>query len=808
MHSLLLDIAVALRFFSRRRAAFAVIVATMALALGANTAVFSVLKAFLFADLGIPNSDRVMFVWTTRELPGRGRVDFTDSYPNYRLLRATTHYWESLACVQAADVNWQQDADTRQLQAARVTTDFFAVMGVRPVLGRIFTEKEQGPNAAPVAIISDRLWRSEFGGSPDVLGHTLRVNGLSLAIVGVLPRRFSQPQGTDLWLPFDLPAEQWSAITGARQLSLYARLAPGLTVAAADAELRAFAKRAVEADGQNKDWGWRVQPVRESLLSGADRALVFVQVGAGVLLLLAITNLSSLLVAWAAERQRETAVRLALGAPGWRLARQFLVQGLVLVALGGILGVLLTHWSLPVLQKFNPNPQLGAFLEHLEVDGGTLGFAAALVFGTGLLAGLLPAWLAQGTSVNEALRSSSRGASLSRGAIRWQQSTVIAQAAISVLILVSAGLAAVGFQRLSRLDLGIATESRAAFRLQFPEPAYASAEKRVQVVRELEQSLAAEPALLGAGFTTTLPVGDQQWGGAFLPQLATGEYVVDPEIAHFRRVSPGYLRAVGIPLLEGREIDEHDEAGGRPVAVVSRALAEKFWPGTTAIGRKLKRVNNPTGTPIEIVGVVGNVLDAGAGAPLGETVYVPFAQMTLRRGWLVLWARGSPEDAIAAGRRALHATAPGVAAFDLATLDDLAWQANALPRLLMVLLGVFAAIAIGITALGSYGVMSQLVSNREQELAIRAALGATRSGVLRLVLWQNARLALLGVLVGLAGSWFAAHWVASLVPGFSAAVFWPYVAVALGVLGLTQLASLLPAHRASRLEVQRVLAGG
>lgn len=805
MRSVVLDLQSALRFFARHRPAFAVIVAIMALALGANTAVFAVLKGFLFARLGVPAADRVVLVWTTRELPGRGRVDFNDAFPNYRLLQETTHFWEHIACVQFADVNWEQEADTRKLQGARVTTEFFAVMRVAPMLGRIFTTQEQGPNAAPVAIISHALWRSAFGGASDVLGRTLRLNGVPHTVVGVLPPVFSQPQGTDVWLPFDLPADMWTAIVGARQLFVYARLAPGMTVAGADAELRGFAPRAVKMDAANKDWGWRAQSMRENLMSGADSALIFVQAGAAILLVLAVSNLASLLMAWAAERQRETAVRLALGASAWRLVRQFLTQSLLLVSCGGLLGVLLAWLALPLFRPLNPNPQLADFLAQLAPDRATLLFSAALVLGTGVVAGVLPAWQVRRTSLLEALRSESRGASLSRGALRSQQAMVVLQAVISVLILLSAGLAGIGFRQLSHADLGFATAHRVAFRVQLPEPAYDTHAKRAQLIRALDGNLAREPLLAASGFSTTIPVGDIQWGGGFFPQLASGEFPPDPAIFQYRRVSPGYLRAMGIPLLEGRLIDDRDRGEAPPVAVVSKALADKYWPGASAVGRKLRRLAPRDAPLVEVVGVVGNVKDAGAGLPSSETVYVPFDQVSLRRGWIVLHGRGSMADTLAAGRRALRTTAPDVAAYDAAPLEDLAVQANALPRLLMVLLAVFAAIAIGITALGSYGVMSQLVANREREMAIRAALGATRSGVLRLVLWQNARLAVLGVAAGLLGGWGAAQWLTSLVPGLNARTAWPYLAVAAGVLALTQIASFLPARRAARLDMPKLL---
>ncbi len=809
MNSLLLDVQSALRFFSRRRAAFAVIVLTMALALGANTAVFAVMKAFVFANLAIPDSDRVVNVWTTKELPGRGAVNFNDAYPNFKLLRETTHSFASLATSLQTDVNWQQAEDTRRLRGMRVTADFFEVMRLQPAAGRFLHAREEGPGAAPVAVISHALWQSGFAGSPDVVGRTVRFNGEPVTIVGVAPPGFSQQPGTDVWMPFDLPANQWTAIVGARQLVTYARLAPGVTAAAANAELGAFTKRAREMDPLNREWGWTTQSLRANVLAGADRTLVVVQVGAGVLLVLAIANLASLLMAWAAERQRETAVRLALGASAWRLVRQFLTQSLALVSVGGVLGLLLAQLALPALQRLNPNPALAGFLDRLELDGGTMGFGAGQVLGMAFLAGLLPAWQSRSVAFTEALRSESRGASLGRGALRWQQAMVVVQTAVSVIILVAAALAGVGFRKLSQVPLGFDPAGRAVMQFQFPEPAYAAPGARGQFVRALEQALEREPALIRHAVGATIPVGDGQWGGAFYPQRAGGDFAPDPVVFHLRRSTPGYHAALGIPLLAGRMIDARDTADKPQVAVVSQALAEKYWPGENPLGKKLKRVSTAGGLPpiVEVVGVVGNVIDAGANAPVGETVYIPWEQQSMRRAWIVLQGRGSIEDTLAAGRRALRTVDPGVAAYNLNSLDTLAWQANALPRLQIVLLGVFAVMAVGITALGSYGVMSQLVANRRKELAIRAALGASRGGVLRLVLWQNARLAAGGVLIGLGLAWFGARAAQSQLTGFDASPVWPYLAVMTLVLTLTQLASLIPARRAARFDAQLALAG-
>jgi predicted permease len=373
-----------------------------------------------------------------------------------------------------------------------------------------------------------------------------------------------------------------------------------------------------------------------------------------------------------------------------------------------------------------------------------------------------------------------------------------------VLILVGAGLAGVGFARLNRVDLGFATDRRAAFQIQFPEPAYASHEKHTQFVRELMANLAREPQIRSAAFTGSLPVGDGQWGGGFVPQRANGEFDRDSTVLHFRRVTPSYLRTMGIGLIEGRMLDDRDSAGAPNVALISKSVAEKFWPGASAIGRKLRRTGQKDAPLVEVVGIVRNVRDAGPSSPEADAIYMPWEQVSMRRGWVVMEG-DNVRELLAAGQRALRETAPDIASYNANSIAEFAWQANALPRLQVALLGVFALIATGITALGSYGVMSQLVANREKEMAIRAALGATRGDVLRLVLGQNARLAALGAVLGLVAAWLAGRWAKSALTGFPADTWWPYAAVTILVLALTQLASFIPARRAAATDVQKAL---
>ena len=371
-----------LPFLLRRKTGFAMAVLTMALALAANTTAFSVLKAFLFSSLGVPDPDRLLVVAPVRDLPGRGSVVFAEAYPNYRLLRDTQRSFADVACVLQGFVSWDDRGELRALDSSRVTASFFATMGVQPFMGSAFSEKEEGGRPAPLVLISHKLWQTAFAGDPGAVGKAMRLDGVPHTVLGVMPPGFAQPAPTDVWLPFDVPALYQPTVLGRRTLTVYGRLRPDVSRDAAVAEMADFTRKAIEADAGNREFRYTLPTLRQVLLDGADSTVLLVQGGAAVLLLLAASNLAALLTAWSFERQQETAVRLALGASHTRIARQCLAQSLFVVGLGSALAFLLAAFSLPLLHGVN-RPALSSFLRDVRLDVSTLAFGVALVGVTG-----------------------------------------------------------------------------------------------------------------------------------------------------------------------------------------------------------------------------------------------------------------------------------------------------------------------------------------------------------------------------------------------------------------------------------------
>ena len=747
-----------LRFLARRKALAAIAVVTMGLAIGATAASLSVLKTFLLSSLAIPDVDRLVLVQPERDLPGRGAVKFNDSYPNYLRLREETRSFVDLTATVQMAASWDDKGEARQLSGARATASFSTTFRAQPFLGRWFSASEEGPSPAPVVVLSHRVWENALAGDREIIGKTLSINGTPHTVIGVMPPGFSQPVPTDIWLPFDLPAAQRAQVT-ARQLILYGRLKDGVSSQALRADLQAFTTHSLEVDAAgNKDYRWTTTTLRDTLLNGADASAFFVLAGAIGLMLLAVLNLSSLLIAWGFERQREFAVRIALGAGSRQVMRLVLRQSLVVVALAGVAGIALSMVGLRVLKGFDLGPAVSPFIQNARLDAVVLALTMLATLAAGVTAGILPIWFSRETRVGDSLRATSRSSTLSRGALAWQKATVLGQTALSVLILSAAGLIALSFWRLAEIPDGFDARNKVVARVALPDSRFATPVQLGAFGRALSENLALEPALSVSGFTSTLPVSDVRWGGRVFVELPDGSLTPEPLLIHYRRISPGYLTAIGIPVLRGRAFTAQDDTGTVNVAIVSRAFAERMWPDRDAIGSRIFR-NGPPGQPkipMVIVGIVGNTMDGGYEASPGEAVYVPFTQAPhMLLSIVAQGSGGSSADAVAAIRSAIRKTDPVVAAGNVATLEELVLQANALPRLRAMILLVFAIVALGVVSLGTYGVMSQLVSTREREFALRLVFGARPAQLGRIVVAQVARIALPGIALGLVGAWLA-----------------------------------------------------
>jgi len=788
------------------RTSHALAVLMLAMTIAASTSASAVVQAAITTSLGVPDSAGLLNIEPLRDLPGRGAVVFNESYPNYLRLRdAHLQAFSAVTCVIQSVVGWDDGVDVRPLQASRVTASFFAVTGLAPAMGQPFTETDDGPTPSPVVVISHRVWREAFALDPGVVGRSMRLAGVPHTVVAVMPANFGIPAPTDVWMPLGNPLS-YVAPTG-RLFNVFARLRPGEPMARVDAMMADFTRRTLADDSvNNRDYRYRARPLREALVGTSGPMIWLVQVGAILLFVLAVSNVWSLFLAMVVERGHETAVRRALGASTvdilWLLTR----RSLAIAVPAGALGTLLAWAVLPVVQQLRPNPALGFLLSGARIDAGVLGIAVGLTFIASLGIVLLPAWHAS-RQPSASIGSMARGSTLSRPAARWLHSLVAVQSTLTVVVLFAAAVSGVSFWKISKVPDGFETGDRMIARVVLPDARYATHPVRAEFAKRLTEAVEQSPDIASFAFSTTLPVSDGLWGGRFFPELPDGSVPTEPVTLHYRRVSPNYLQSLGIPLLRGRQLTARDDAKSPLVAIVSRSAAERLFAGQDPVGRRLRRyvAAGADPQPVEVVGVAGDTMDAGYTAPLGEAIYVPFAQQSVARMSMVVRPRGKAEAALASVRRALKNVDSTVAANDVTSLQTLADDARTIPRLQMLLLTLFALVALILSALGSYGVMSQLVASRQRELAVRLAVGATPARLRAMVIVQNARLAMVGVGLGLVASWQTGKLLAPLVFGVSSTSPAALAAVAVITLIVTAGATLVPAARAARVDVTRRL---
>jgi putative ABC transport system permease protein len=800
MRTLLQDVKFGCRALAKNPGFTVVAVLALALGVGANSAIFSVVNATLLNPLPFPEEGQLLRLGEGRRggsQPERGSF----SFPDYRDLQQQSRTLAHVAAfLNSGTMLTGEGLDSERVYGADVSPEYFAVLGTGPELGRVFTHEEDHPEAG-VIVISHGLWQRRFGGRRDVIGQQLKMSNSSSTIVGVMPEGFEFPfraDRQDFWEPLnDRPAPDREQ-RDSHSYRVIARMKPGVTIEQANAELDTISRR---LEQQYPDSNTTVliasASMHEEMTRDVRPALLILLGAVGLVLLIACVNVANLLLARAAGRQKEIAIRTALGASRRRVVRQLLTESLLLSFAGGACGLLLALWGMDVLVAAGPSdiPRVA----QAGLDARVLAFTLLISVLTGIAFGLAPALQASRPDLTGALKEGSRGATEGPRRSRVRSALVVAEVAVSLVLLISAGLLIRSFVRLMQNDPGFDPARVVALDIPLGRMRYNTPEKQADFFARLVSRVRAMPNVEAAGLVSNLPLGNSIDELTFnidgRPPFPPGAM---PQ-AHYTIVSPGYFEALKIPLRSGRMFTEHDDARSPNVMLVSEELARKYFPGENPIGRRL--ITDAAVPPFEIVGVVGDARRVSLAAEAEPEFYVPFGQAAQRRTNLVV--RSDTGDAAT-----LTATLRGaVAELDK---DQLIWQTRTLDQLVaasvagrrfnMTLLGLFASVAMLLAALGLYGVMAYSVTRRTHEIGIRMALGARGSDVLRMVVGQGMRLAAVGVAVGLAAAFAVTRVLASLLYGVTATDPLTFAGLA-GLLGAVAfLASYIPARRATKVD--------
>ncbi|HEY1434434.1 MAG TPA: ABC transporter permease [Thermoanaerobaculia bacterium] len=783
----------------RKSPAFAAVaLATIALGIGANTAIFSVVSAILFRPLPFPQPDALVAVFQTN--PSQGIAQNGVSYPNYADWAGRARSFEDLAALRMHDYTLTGAGEPALVVAGTVTSSLFRLLRARPLAGRVLTPEDDAPGAAPVAVLGERLWRSRFGADPAVVGRPITLDGSACTIVGVLPATFKTP-------PEYPPAELWLALThdpifadlqqrrGGHYLRIYGRLGPGVRLEAAQAELATIeSSLARQYPKENEGWGVALVPLAESLVGGVRRALLVLLGAVGLVFLIACANVANLLLARGSARSREVAIRQALGAGRARLVRQLLTEALLLGLAGGVLGLGVAFAGLRALRAWLPAdlPRTS----EIHMDGAVLLFA----LGTSVLAaavfGLVPALQTSRANLSNALKDGG-AAGAGQGKRRLRGLLVVAETALSFLLLVGAGLLLRSLIRLQEVPLGFRPESVLTAGLSLPRTQYAKPEQWISFYNRLAQSLEREPGVEAAAVALPLPLSGTGLNFGFTIEGRPEAKAGSDRTANYTALTPGYFRALGVPLERGRVFTASDAAGTPRVCAISAAFARQYFGGEDPIGQRLV-FGFTESVPREIVGIVGDVKRASPGAPTQPEMYVPFDQDPWWAGYVAVRVHGDPQRLASLLAARVRALDPALPISDIQPMTQIVSESIAQPRFRATLLGLFAGLALLLAVIGIYGVVSYDAGRRSREIGIRIALGARRRDVLGLVLRQGIGLTALGLAAGLAGAFALTRSVSSLlfetVPLDAAT----HAGVAALLLGAAVAASAIPAWRAAR----------
>jgi predicted permease len=794
LSDLVQDVCYALRQMRRSPGFTAVVILTLALGIGANTALFSVVDAVLLRPLPFRNADRLVMVWETNQARGFSRN--VVSFPNYEDWQRQSPAIAAFSPLKSGAVTLTGQGPAEPLLAAVVSARLFAMLGVQPIGGRVFQLNEDRSGADRVVLISRYLWQTRFGGEFSAVGHQLVLNDRTYAVVGVVPD-FELPDlgKPEVWLPLSAGLEDWRQLgnladRGSRFLEVIAEVQRGVTIEQARADLQTIAARLADAYPQsNRGWSVGLVPLQEQVTGNVRPALLALRGAVGLVLLIACANVANLLLARAAARQREMAVRLALGASPLRLIRQMLTESVLLSLIAGGCGCLLAAWAIKGVTHFGP--QTLPRLNEVRLDGAVIVVAVLISLFTGIVFGIAPALAAMRSDVQASLQHGGRAGSGVRQQ-RLRQVFVGVEIALSVMLVVGASLAVRSFLRLMATDPGFAPEH--AFAALVVPPPDMSPARRAALYEELLARVNRLPGVESAGATQVLPLRPGGWTTSFAIE-GEPDAAERPEVG-LVRVAGDYFCALRIPLLRGRAFTPHDRAGAPGVVIINEAFARRFFLSRNPIGARLRLSN--TEPPIEVVGVVGNANQQRLDLPATPALYVPYAQQPRASLTLVIRAAGDPAGLASALRQVVSDVDRNQPVAYVTTMDELIDQSLAPRRYPALLLAAFAVLALILAAVGVYGVMSYAVAQRTREIGIRMALGAQWSDVIVLVLRQALMVSCGGIAVGSVAALSLARIMRGLLYGITSTDPVTFIGVPLLLLAISVLAAFMPAQKASR----------
>jgi putative ABC transport system permease protein len=769
-------------------------VITLALGIGATSTIFSFVNGILLRPLPYQDSERLVLVYETA--PKRGLASMGISPLNFLDWREQNRVFTSVAAHHSDGYSLSEGGEPERLSGQNISYNTFEILGVAPILGRTFTAEEDRPGNDMVVILSHGLWKRRFGAKPEIIGRKIALNNRQRTVIGVMPPGFKFPEVADLWVPLAIDTSDWSRHS--HGWDAIARLKPGVTFEQAQSDMTAVARRLEEQyPVTNEGMGVILIPLREDLAGDYRKALLILMGVVGLVLLIACVNVANLLLARASSRAKEVAIRTALGAGRWRVFRQLLTESLLLGLMGGALGCGLAVWGLDLLLAAIPIDL--PFWMRFDLDGRVLGFTAGVTLLTGVIFGAAPALQASKVDLNDALKEGGRNAS-GAGSHRMLRTLVVAEVALSLILLIGAGLMMRSFMRLQGANPGLNPENLLTLRVDLPEAKYDTPDKPREFFKQLLERVSALPGVQAAGATWRLPLA----GGGRRTSLMVEGFPVLPvgqgPSINYCVSAPNYFRAMGIPILMGRDFTDADTRDSMKVTIIDERVAREYWPNDSPLGKRVRfgapEDNRPWHT---IVGVVGAVKHESLNLTERRAVYLPHAQDSM--GDMTLTVRAeNPEKLAPAIRGQVKAMDPDQPITNMRTMTEIISRSVWQPRLYTILFGVFAAVAVALASIGVYGVMAYSVSERTREIGIRVALGAQRRDVLKLVVAQGMKLALIGTGIGLGAALALTRLMQSLLFEVSATDPLTFAGLAALLSIVTLLACYIPARRAMEVD--------